>query len=300
VFEDDSLFVFICAADDQDDWTDPGTWWKANPNLGISVKWDYVREQCEEAKRRPSYENEFRQMYCNEWVEQVERWLQMSKWKDCGGPLRPLEGRVCYGGLDLSSKLDLTAFCLDFPGADKTHDFLWRCWIPEDRVREMELSLTGRVPMRQWVNAGWLITTPGNTIDYDFIRAEINDLAKQYHIAEIGYDPFSAWQIAQDLGDKDGFVMAEMRQGMRTMSEPSKELERLIVARQMRHGDNPVARWCASNVATRRDVNANIMPDKIKSTGKIDAIVAAIIAIGRSMLYENPDSLYEERGILVL
>lgn len=297
VFDDDSLFAYICAADEGDDWTDPATWWKANPNLGISVKWDYVREQCEEAKRRPSYENEFRQMYCNEWVEQVERWLQMSAWKACGGPLRDLENRVCYGGLDLSSKLDLTSLCLDFPDSDKTHDFLWRCWIPEARIAEMERSLTGRVPMAQWRDAGWLIPTPGNAVDYHFIREEINKLGQQHSIKEIGFDPFTAWQLAQELSDEDGFTMVETRQGMRSMSEPSKELERLVVTKALRHGDNPVARWCASNAVIRRDCNANYMPDKAKATGKIDAIVAAIIAISRSILYQDTTSIYETRGM---
>ena len=300
VFDDDSLFVFICAADEGDDWTDPGTWWKANPHLGISVKWDYVREQCEEAKRRPSFENEFRQMYCNEWVEQVERWLQMSAWKACGGEknrLRDLGNRVCYGGLDLSSKLDLTSFCLDFPDTDRTHDFLWRSWIPETRIREMEQSLTGRVPMAQWVKQGFLIPTPGNAVDYHFIRNEINDLSEKYQIKEIGFDPFTAWQLAQELAEEDGFTMVETRQGMRSMSEPSKEFERLLVTKALRHGDDPVARWCASNAVIRRDCNANYMPDKAKATGKIDAIVAAIIAISRSILYQDVTSIYETRGM---
>ncbi len=300
VYEDDSLFAYIAAADEDDDWTNPETWWKANPNLGISVKWEALAELCEEAKRKPSFENEFRQMHCNQWVEQVTRWLSMDRWKACGGRLGSLEGRICYGGLDLSQKLDLTAFCLWFPPteAEPKHDLVWRFWIPEERVREM--ARTGRVPYAAWAAAGVLTATPGDVIDYDFIRRDINKLGEQYNIQEIAFDPYNAWDISQRLATEDGFVMAETRQGMRSMSEPSKEFERLIVAKQLRHGDNPVARWMAANVAVRKDVNGNYMPDKEKSTQKIDGIVAAIMALGRVLVHKQQRSVYEDRGILVL
>jgi phage terminase large subunit-like protein len=303
VYEDDSLFAYIAAPDDKDDWTKPKTWWKANPNLGVSVKLEAIAELCEEAKRKPSFENEFKQMHLNLWVEQVTRWLSMEAWRKCAGR-GDLSGRPCFGGLDLSTKLDMTAFCLWFPPArdgraDDRHDLLWRFWIPEERVREM--AKTGREPYLMWAETGALTMTPGDSIDNEFIRRDINRLAERYQIAEIAFDPWNAWELSLKLSDEDGLVMVETRQGFRSMSEPAKEFERLVVSRMLRHGDDPVARWMASNVAVRQDSNGNIMPDKAKSTKKIDGIVAAIMAGGRMLVHQDEGlSVYEERGLTVL
>ena len=280
VYDDDSLFAYIAAADEDDDWTDPATWWKANPNLGISVKLDYLAELCEEAKRKPSFQNEFRQMHCNQWVEQVTRWLSMERWKSCSkAKLTGLEGRACYMGLDLSQKLDLTAACLWFPPKDagEKHKLLWRYWVPEERVREV--AQTGRVPYASWVDAGWLTTTPGDGVDYDVIRQDILKLAERYSIQEIGFDPYNAWDISGKLGNDDGFQMREVRQGYLTLSEPTKEFERLVVTGELDHGQNPVSHWMASNAVIRKDPAGNIKPDKERATAKIDGIVAAIIAL---------------------
>lgn len=305
VFDDDTLFAYIAAADEEDDWTLPSSWWKANPNLGISVKWDYVGELCEEAKRRPSFENEFRQMYCNQWVEQVRRWLPMDKWNSrCGGLWTPeewnLAERICYAGLDLSDKQDMTAYVLLFPPTeeDPKHRLLCRFWVPEDRITEAVQH--GRVPYKAWKDAGFLIPTPGDVIDYAFVRKEINELAVAFPgLQEIAFDPYHGWQTSLELAD-DGFTMAETRMGAKSMGEPSAEFERLVVSGGLAHGDNPVLRWMASNVTIRYDANKNIMPDKDKSTAKIDGIVAAILALGRSIVHREETSVYEDHDLRVL
>jgi phage terminase large subunit-like protein len=288
VYDDDSLFAYIAAMDEDDDWTQPATWWKANPNLGISVKLDYLAELCEEAKRKPSFQNEFRQMHCNQWVEQVTRWLSMERWKTCSkAKLTGLEGRACYMGLDLSQKLDLTAACLWFPPKDEgeKHKLLWRYWVPEERVREV--AQTGRVPYASWVDAGWLTTTPGDGVDYEFIHRDILQLGERFNIQEIGFDPYNAWDISGRLGNDDGFQMREVRQGYLTLSEPTKEFERMVVTGELDHGQNPVSHWMASNAVIRKDPAGNIKPDKERATAKIDGIVAAIIALVCVLVHEE-------------
>jgi phage terminase large subunit-like protein len=154
------------------------------------------------------------------------------------------------------------------------------------------------MPYDVWARGGFLILTPGNVIDYDFIRKQINDLAERFQIAELGYDPWNATQLATQL-QGDGLTVVPVRQGFASLNAPSKELEKLVVGKLIRHGGNPVARWCASNVAAAMDPAGNIKPDKARSTEKIDAIVALIIALSRSMLYSKLESVYLTRGLQV-
>lgn len=313
IFEDDTFFAFVCAADvgetkeeKDDDWTSPATWWKANPNLGVSLKLETVAEMCARAQRQPSFENTFKRYYLDLWTQQAKRWIQPDKWKACGAafPEEDFYGRPCFAALDLSSKLDLTAAALLFPPAEEgeRYNVLYRFWLPEDVVEESAKS--GRLQYAAWAREGFLRTTPGNVIDYEFIKEDLRELADLFQIREVGYDPWNATQIALQLAE-DGFVMAEVRQGTKTLSEPSKEFERLIVSGRLRHNRNPVATWCVSNVTTREDPNENIAPDKAKSTGRIDGVTATIMAIERYLRHvaaepPPPPSVYETRGALVL
>lgn len=170
-------------------------------------------------------------------------------------------------------------------------------WIPEDNAIERERR--DRVPYLTWMQQGYVEMTPGNVIDYAYIRKRINELAAVYSIQEIAYDPWNATQLALQLQD-DGLKMIEMRQGFASMSGPSKELLRLVLAGQIRHGGNPVLRWMADNVTVRQDPAGNVKPDKSKSTNRIDGIVASVMAIGRLSLEINASSVYERRGVLTL
>ena len=221
----------------------------------------------------------------------------MATWDACNAPLPDLGGRRCYGGLDLASTTDIASFVLAFPAeveGEPVH-LLPFFWIPQENMIERERR--DRVPYSTWVRQGLVEATPGNVIDYAYIRARINALASQYEIGEIAYDPWNATQLSLQLQD-DGLTMVEMRQGFASMTAPSKELLRLVLAGQIAHGGNPVLRWMADNVTARSDPAGNVKPDKGKSSNKIDGIVASIMALaratanagdGRSM-YDDPAS----------
>ena len=299
LFEDDTFFAFIAAADDEDDWTSPVTWAKANPNYGISVKEDYMREEAEQAKRSVSYQNTFVRLHLDRWTQQVTRWLDMDDWNTNETPFDPasLMGKACYGGLDLASTTDLSALALLFPDGDLVR-VVMRFWCPEETV--MARSTRDRVPYDAWVRDKWITATPGNVIDDDFIEAEIRNLSEAFDLKEIGFDPWGSRTLVTHLTDA-GLQMVETRQGFGTLSAPAKELEVRVKGRRFRHGGNPVLRWMAANVAIRSDAAANIKPDKEKSTEKIDGIVAAVMALDRLMRHdEEGPSVYETREILTL
>lgn len=214
-------------------------------------------------------------------TEQATRWLSMDKWEAMGGELRDLTDRPCWAGLDLSTTTDLSALVLVFPGDDGTYDILPFFWVPEENIRKR--SRADGVPYDIWAKEGFIQTTPGNAIDYDYIRKFINELREQYNIQEIACDRWNANQIITQL-EGDGFAMAEFGQGYASMSSPSKALEGLVLEAKMRHGDHPVLRWNAANVATETDAAGNIKPSKKRSTERIDGIVALVMGLARAQV----------------
>ena len=299
VIEDPSFLPVIYEATIDDDWTDPNVWAKANPNLGVSVKREYIERECRKAQEVPGYENTFKRLHLNIRTEQAVRWLPMDAWDECAGVIDPeaLRGKRCFAGLDLSNKIDLSALVLLFP--DDDYAVLPFFWVPEDTARIRESR--DRVPYLQWIREGLIEATPGNVIDYAFIRHRINELKALYDIQQIGYDPWNATQLALQLKDDDGMAMVEFRQGYISMNDPSKEFEVLILARKLNHGGNPVLRWMASNATVKRDPVDNIKPDKEKAPERIDGIVATIMALGLNMVSTTEaGSVYDERGLLSL
>lgn len=308
-FEDDRQFAYIAAIDDGDDPFDPETWAKANPNLGVSVKASFLADEAVTARRSSDKTNDFLRYHCNRWVQQVTRWLSVERWKECDPVDDPLAvrearelalvGRLCVGGLDLASRLDLAAFVMVFPADDGSVDLLCRFWLPEDTIRAQ--AAKGRKHYEQWAAAGWITSTPGSVIDYKFIRADIKKLRETYTaLNEIAYDNWNAQSIATDLGEDDGFTMVEMRQGFQSLSEPSKEFESKIVEGKVRHGGNPVMAWMIGNAVIRKDPAGNIKPDKEKAKDKIDGVVASIMALSRSMAMPDEAIYTGERGLLTL
>lgn len=303
---DDAFFSYIATIDEGDDYRQPETWQKANPNLGVSVKEDYLREQCERAERQPAALNEFLCKHLNVWTAQVRRWIDPDKWLACSAQPLPLEGRDVFGGMDLSTKIDITAVTLLSKAPDGFFDLHFRFYVPQDLVDERARKHE-RPSYADWVKSGHLIATPGNVVDYDFIRTDVLERAKTFRLKEVGYDPWNAEQLATQIMDAlnpmrndKGFQMVSMRQGMATLSEPAKEFEKLTVAAKLRHGNHPVMRWMVANVTTRTDANGNIAPDKSTSTGKIDGVVSTIMAIGRAIVQPDTRSVYETRGIVTV
>jgi phage terminase large subunit-like protein len=300
--EDDSVFAYIAAMEEGDDPYDPATWWKASPNLGVSLKLSYMEDEARKARNQPRKLNAFLQKLLNQWTQQVTRWLHPDEWIQCHRKdfdEAQFRGRKCFGGLDLSSVSDLTAFVLIFPNPDGSIDIVCRFWLPEDTIGEA--SKRGDAYYAQWEREGFLTKTPGNVVDYDFIRSEINDLGEQFDVQEIAIDPYNATQMFNDL-QADGFKCIKTRQGYATLSEPSKMIERKVKRGQLRYG-SPVLRWNGLNVAVDTDAKGNICPKKdIKRSNKVDGITALATAITRIVGAEHqpPTTSYLEKGPLLV
>ncbi len=299
---DDTWFAYIATIDEGDDWTDPKAWAKANPNLGVSVKVDDLERKAEKARRLPAAQNAFRRLHLNQWTQQTDRWIDLSLWDENAGGVNEelLVGRECYGGLDLSSVSDLTAWVLVFPEEDdpETVQILARFWCPEAKLADEANNY--RDQYRTWAAGGWLSTTPGDAIDYQFIKAQILRDAEQFRIVDLNVDRlFQGYQLSQELAD-EGLQVFGMGQGFLSMAVPMREFERRLLAKKLHHGGNPVLRWMADNVAVKMDPAGNLKPDKATSQGRIDGIVALIMALDRAMRHTSTGSVYEERGLLLL
>lgn len=265
------------------DWTSEDVWRAANPNCGVTVPIDFYREEFLRAKETPAYENTFRNLYLNQWTEQAVRWLPMDRWDACG--VEPIDeaalaGRECWAGLDLSTTTDLTAFALAFPLADGSVVLLCKFWRPEGTTDSA--IRRDHVDYRDLARRGLITLTPGSVVDHDRVRNDILALRDRYRIEEIAFDPWNATQMMTQLRG-DGLTVVEHRQGFGSMSGASKEFERLVVGGTLRHGGNALLRWNAANVAIDTDPAGNIKPTKAHSTGRIDGIVAAIMACGRAV-----------------
>lgn len=298
---DPTFYPVIYGIDDNDDWTDERNWYKANPSLGVTVDIDKMRDAFNSAKDNPAEENLFRQLRLNQWVKQSVRWMQMDKWDACAFPVNAdeLRGQICYGGLDLSSTTDITAFVLVFPPQDEEDKYqvLPFFWIPEENLQSRVRR--DHVPYDVWERQGYLKTTEGNVVHYGFIEAFIEELGTQYNIKEIAFDRWGAVQMVQNL-EGMGFTVVPFGQGYKDMSPPTKELMKLVLEGKIAHGGNPVLRWMMDNIYVKTDPAGNIKPDKEKSTERIDGAVALIMALDRAVRHQNRGSVYDNRGILVL
>jgi len=297
---DPTFYPVIYGASDDADWTSEEVWYQANPSLGHTIDISKVRNACLSARDNPAEENIFRQLRLNQWVKQSTRWMQMEKWDACAFLVdeRELLGRECYGGLDLSSSIDITAFVLVFPPRDDTEKYIFLpyFWIPEENmVRRVRRD---HVPYDVWEKQGFLETTEGDVIHYGFIENFIDNLGKKFHIKEIAFDRWGAVQMVQNL-EGLGFTVVPFGQGFKDMSPPSKRLMELVLEKNIAHGGHPVLRWMMDNIFIRTDPAGNIKPDKEKSTEKIDGAVASIMALDRAVRNGgSTGSVYDERGIL--
>ena len=300
---DPTFYPVIYGADEKDDWTDPKVWKKANPSLGVTVGIDKVKATCESAKQNPGEENSFRQLRLNQWVKQAIRWMPMEKWDSCSFSVNEdeLEGRVCYGGLDLSSTTDITAFVLVFPPTDEKDKIviLPYFWLPEETL-ELRVK-RDHVPYDIWERQGYIQTTEGNVVHYGYIESFIEKLGERFNIREIAFDRWGAVQMVQNL-ENMGFTVVPFGQGFKDMSPPTKELMKLTLEQKIAHGGHPVLRWNMDNIFIRTDPAGNIKADKEKSAEKIDGAIATIMALDRAIRCgdQNTESVYDSRGILFM
>ena len=312
IFKDKSFLPMIYEAKPEDDWQNPDTWRKANPNLGISVSMEHLERECRRAKETPGYENTFKRLHLNMKTASESRWLPMDAWRECGraevelcGELTPVErekslaGRSCYGGLDLAKTQDVAALELAFPESDGGIKLLSYFWVPEETAEERERK--ARVPYATWGRQGFMELTPGNQIDYAYIRHRVYQLAKDFEIIDIRFDPWNATQIAQDM-QNDGINVVEFRQSVVNFNEPCREFESLVRARKLYHGNHPVLTWMADNVMVKTDPSGNIRPVKPEhgNTQKVDGIVAGVMATAGATIGRERESLYQSQGLTVL
>lgn len=303
--ENEEYFVMICELDKDDDIKDERNWIKANPIVATYEEgMAFLRSELQAALDVPEKMRNFLTKNMNLWVDRKDNgYMPMDAWAACGAskdnPLPDIAVRDCYVGVDLSKKIDLTSIGGVIPLEDGRF-FVWsHSFIPEDTLATKRK--TDKVPYDLWAKQGWITVTPGAVVDYRFIMSHIKKLEEEHmwRIKEICYDPYNATQFAQEM-DSEGYTMVEIRQGVKTLSEPTKNFRELVLSGNIIHDNNPVLTWAISNAVTKQDHNENIMLDKDKSTNRIDPIAAVINAHVRAMLSADESSVYETRGILTL
>lgn len=285
---DDSSFLgVVWAAHEDADWTDPEVWQQANPLLAApgskltpsgaqaAIQHDFMAAECRRALSLPAFQNTFRTMYLSQWVGQEVRFIPMEHWDACADPITPGK-RPAYGGVDLSSNTDLSAYAVLSRAPDGVVEIDLRCYAPADGLRER--SRRDRVPYDVWERDGWLTLTEGNTIDQDTIKRDVLASKAVYDLKDVGYDRWNAAKVVKEL-EREGVVMVQVGQGFASLSAPTKELLKLVMERKIRHGGNPILRWMVSNTAAVVDSAENIKPDKSKSTGRIDGVSATVTAL---------------------
>jgi len=289
--KDDTLFSMVFTIDENDDWQNPKSWAKANPNLNVSVNLDFLKAELTSAKNDGSKEINFKTKYLNVWTDTATTWIPDDKWNASGQPfdISMLEGRECFGGMDLSKSQDFSSLVLNFPPVGNETDFkqLYFFWIPEEVAKERHKRNYHNYV--NWNKMGLIEFTDGDVIDHQLIRKRINELAIKYKIQFINYDAVFATTLVTELTEDD-IKLHPFRQGFMSMAAPTAELERLIISKELNHGGNEVIRWMASNVLILRDASGNMKVDKSKPENKVDGIVSNIMAIAAYMqwLAEQP------------
>jgi phage terminase large subunit-like protein len=300
---------------DCDDWRNPDTWPKANPNLGVSIQPKYIEEQVNEAINMPSKQNIVKRLNFGIWCESLTKWLSVDKWNACNAPVDValLHGRRCYGGLDLSSNIDTTALVWVFPpdSGETVYHVLCRFFIPKDNM--LARVKRDRVPYDVWVREGYITATPGNIIDYGFILKQIGDDCLAFDVRELAFDRWGSQKITTDLqelgfevksdsskAESSDRTLIQFGQGYASLSAPSKELEKMIINGEIAHGGNPVLAWMASNVVIESDAAGNVKPSKEKSTERIDGILGVVMGLSRALINTDDESIYEKSDLMII
>jgi phage terminase large subunit-like protein len=300
LIENDELFAMIFSIDLEpyelngvtypaDDWADPKTLIKANPNYGVSVDGDFLQAQQRRATQNPIEQNRFKTKHLNVWCSARNAWMNMIQWQMCGDEaltIDEFEGEESWFVLDLASKNDICAFVQLFKrklnGADHYYAF-GRYYLPEDAIEEAKAN---QALYRKWIIQGHLLQTEGAEIDFDVIREDVKAMASRFHVQEVAYDPWRATQLAHQLA-KDGATVVEFRQTVQNMSPAMKELMAAVKGGRFHHDGNPALAWMVSNVVAKEDAKENIYPRKDRPEQKIDGPVALMMAVGRAMVGED-------------
>jgi phage terminase large subunit-like protein len=303
--QDVTFYGVIFGAEEDDDPFSEETWAKANPGYGISPTKEFLEAEANKARQSPANLARFLRLHLGLRTKQTTKYITLAEWDANAGLVDPhaLEGRECFAGLDLAAVSDFTSYCLLFPDDDGTFDALWRVFAPEDNLTELNRRTAGNAEV--WVRQKWLTLTPGNVTDYDWIEDALKRDAEVYQIKDVAYDRWNSSQMVNSLVAA-GMPMSPIGQGFASLSAPTKEVKRLLLAGTperpvLRHGGNPVLRWMVDNLAVAMDPAGNVKPDKAKAHEKIDGVSALVNAVERTLRTEQPGpSVYEERGLLIL
>lgn len=280
--DNEELFGIIYTLDEGDDWKTEEALRKANPNYDVSVFGDYLKAQVKDAIQSSRKQNVVKRKHFNLWTGAASAWMNMELWADCaiestdaGEPVlseADFEGEPCWIGLDLASKIDIAAKVKLFK-RDETYYLFSTNYLPEERINDPDKS-----NYSGWMYDGHLKATEGDVIDYGRIKDDLLEDFRKYDVVAVGYDPWSATQLATELIE-EGVNMIEVRQSVKQLSEPMKHLEAMVLAGRLKHDDNPCFNWQMGNVVARVDANDNIYPRKERDESKIDGPVAAILAM---------------------
>lgn len=274
--EDDSQFSAIYTIDENDDWRDSKNWIKSNPSLGHTVSYEYLEQQVKKATNNVSLEVGTRTKNFNQWVSSSDIWLSndlllkstekvdLSNFKEC----------TAYLGIDLASVSDMTAVSVMIPYEDKFY-FKTYYYLPQSALTDNSNSEL----YKDWKRKGFLNITSGNVTDYDFVLRDIISISKDVYIDKIAYDSYNATQFAINA-TSEGLPLEPFSQALWSFNRPTKELERLIKSDKIVIDNNPITRWCFSNVVLKTDHNENVKPIKTESQQKIDGVISMIEALG--------------------
>jgi phage terminase large subunit-like protein len=298
IFEDDELFGVIYTVDDGVDWTTEKALRMANPNYGISVDAEYLSSRQLEAVRSSRKQNTFKTKHLNIWCGARTAWMNMEAWeaaRDTKLRLEDFAKESCWAGLDLSSKIDLSAnakiFVREIDGLDHYYAF-GRYYVPEERVEQPD-----KRHYQGWVRGGHLIATEGAVIDHALIRDHIVEDSEIFQLEEVGFDPYGATQLVSELRDEYSIETVEIPQQVKHLSDPMKWVEAMVLAGRFHHDGNPVLTWAISNVTARVDANENVFPRKERPEAMIDPAVAVIMAMSRAMAGQS--NVYSESSVTV-
>lgn len=323
VSPNESLFAVIFGIDAGDDWTSDLALRKANPNLGVSVSLEFLKEQRAIAIGQPRKAGRFKTKHLNVWVQAREAYYPIQRWiESTDGALRlqDYKGRPCWIGLDLASKVDICSLVLVFPdGKDEKGRPLYavfsRHYLPEETVEQpenehyqgwaLELGHNGGPEWTDeersefaWPERPLLSVTEGGMVDYDRIKDDVLILNSAFQIEVLAYDPHQATHLITQLM-KEGVVCLEFRPTVLNFSEPMKETEAVMRDRRIAHDGNPIMTWMISNVVAKEDAKENVYPRKQTVENKIDGAVALISAFGAMTLTpETEESVYQTRGVV--
>ncbi len=307
--EDDGRFGYIACLDPGDDWLDARTYVKANPNIGVSVDPEELAEQVRKAERMPAAKNAVKRLRLGIRTQDLDAWIPLDMWDKCRDTALTWEGVKgyrCYGGLDLASTSDFAALSLCFPLAENLEPapdpdrpacwgYLFRLWIPEEAPSHLGNKL--REIAAPWIAAGWVTTTPGNSIDPIAIEGAITEVAAAYDLVGLAYDPFNAASFAARW-EMEGISVHQCPNRLTYMAEPTKIFGEDLSAGRIRHAGNPCVRWMANNVVVVGNATGARMPSRKKSASKIDGIVAAVMARGRAIMGGGGrQNYYESHGV---